>query len=96
MWAKAAEKAGSFEVADVKKALYGLSFDAPGATVKIDERNHHLHKPVHIGEIRKDGQFDIIWSTSGLVKPEPWSQYTSPNKACDHVDHEGTYTVVAN
>jgi len=95
MWAKAAAKAGSFEVDDVKKALYGLTFDAPGTTVKIDERNHHLHKPVYIGEIRKDGQFDIVWNTPGLVKPEPWSLYTSPDKACDHVDHEGTYTVTS-
>lgn len=95
MWAKAAAKAGSFEVDDVKKSLYGLEFEAPGTTVKIDEKNHHLHKPVLIGEILKNGMFDIVWSTPGLVKPEPWSMYTSPDKACDHVDHEGTYTVEA-
>ena len=95
MWAKAAEKAKSFEVDSVKKALYGLSFEAPGTTVKIDEKNHHLHKPVLIGEIKKDGMFSIVWKTDGLVRPEPWSKYTSPDKDCDHVQHEGTYTLAS-
>jgi urea transport system substrate-binding protein len=92
MWAKAAEKAKSFEVDKVRKAVYGMKFDAPGMPVKFDERNHHLHKPVLIGEIKADGQFKVVWKTSGLVKPEPWSEYTSPDKGCDWVDHQGTYT----
>jgi urea transport system substrate-binding protein len=37
--------------------------------------NHHTYKPVLIGEIRADGQFDIIWKTKGLVKPEAFSSY---------------------
>ena len=92
MWAKAAEKAKSFEVDKVRKAVYGMEFNAPGTKVKFDERNHHLHKPVLIGEIKADGQFKVVWKTSGLVKPEPWSEYTSPDKGCDWVDHQGTYT----
>jgi urea transport system substrate-binding protein len=92
MWANAAAKAKSFEVDKVRPAIYGLGFKAPGGDVKYDERNHHLHKPVLIGEIKKDGQFKTVWKSKGLVAPEPWSQYTSPDKGCDHVDHEGTYT----
>jgi urea transport system substrate-binding protein len=92
MWAMAAEKAKSFEVDKVRKAVYGMKFNAPGMPVKFDERNHHLHKPVLIGEIKKDGQFKVVWKTAGLVKPEPWSEYTSPDKGCDWVDHQGTYT----
>lgn len=91
LWKKAAEKAGSFEVDNVRKALYGLEFNSPGGLVKMDPRNQHLAKPVKIGEIRADGQFDVIWESNGLVSPEPWSIYSSPGKGCDHVDHDGTY-----
>ena len=92
IWAQAAAKAKSFAPDAVRKAAYGLTFPAPGGLVKMDERNHHLHKPVLIGEIKKDGQFKVVWKSKGLVAPEPWSIYTSPDKGCDHVEHDGTYT----
>jgi len=44
-----------------------------------------------IGEILKDGQFKIVSRTKGLVEPEPWSKYTSADKGCDWVGHQGTY-----
>jgi urea transport system substrate-binding protein len=92
MWALAAAKAKSFEVDKVRKAVYGMKFNAPGMPVMMDPKNHHLHKPVLIGEIKKDGQFKVVWKTPGLVAPEPWSEYTSPDKSCDWVNHNGTYT----
>ena len=95
LWKKACEKAGSFDVDTMRPALYGLEFDSPGGVVKMDPVNHHLAKPVMIGEIKADGQFDIIWQTDGLVNPDPWSKYTSPDKSCDHVNHGGTYTVTS-
>lgn len=91
LWAKAAEKAGSFDVSKVRNALYGLDFPSPDGLVKMDPRNHHLAKPVVIGEIKPDGQFDIIWKSAGLVDPQPWSPLTSPDKDCDWVNHNGTY-----
>jgi len=76
MWKQAVEKAGSTEVDAVRKAMAGQSFKAPsGFTVKMDEENHHLHKPVFIGEVQADGQFDIVWKTKGPVRAEPWSPY---------------------
>jgi urea transport system substrate-binding protein len=92
MWALAAAKAKSFEVDKVRPAVYGMKFKAPGTEVMFDEKNHHLHKPVLIGEIKKDGQFKVVWQTKGLVAPEPWSEFTSADKGCDHVNHGGTYT----
>jgi len=91
LWKQAVEKAKTTDVDAVRKAAYGQEFLAPGGMVKLDERNHHTHKPVLIGEIRKDGQIDAIWKSKGLVKPEPWSEYTNPDKGCDWVDHEGTF-----
>ncbi len=76
MWKQAVEKAGTTEVDAVRKAMAGQTFKAPsGFTVKMDEENHHLHKPVFIGEVQADGQFDIVWKTNGPIRAEPWSPY---------------------
>ncbi len=76
MWKQAVEKAGSTEVDKVREAMAGQTFAAPsGYTLKMDETNHHLHKPVMIGEIRGDGQFDIVYKTPSAIKAEPWSPY---------------------
>jgi urea transport system substrate-binding protein len=91
IWKQAVEKARSTEVDAVRKAVYGQEFLAPGGKIKMDEANHHTYKPVLIGEILKDGQFKIVSRSRGLVKAEPWSQYTSPDKGCDWVKEKGTY-----
>ncbi|GAA0546559.1 urea ABC transporter substrate-binding protein [Chitinophaga japonensis] len=72
LWAKAAEKAGSFEVDKVRAALHGLSFDAPAGTVKMDDKINHLAKSAMIGEIKPDGQFSVIWKSQGLIDPQPF------------------------
>ena len=90
VWKQAVEKAGTTNVDAVRKAVYGLEFDAPGGRKKMDEVNHHTYKPVLIGEIRENGQFTIL-SKTDLVRAEPWSEYTNPEKGCDWVSHKGTY-----
>lgn len=72
LWAKAAEKAGSFEVDKVRAALLGLTFDAPAGTVKMDDKINHLAKSAMIGEIKPNGQFTVIWKSAGLIAPEPF------------------------
>ena len=80
MWKQAVEKAKSTDVNKVIAAMGGQSFKAPsGMTVKMDEKNHHLHKPVFIGEVRADGQFNVVWKTPGPVKAAPWSPYIEGN-----------------
>ncbi|MCD7973022.1 MAG: urea ABC transporter substrate-binding protein [Candidatus Azobacteroides sp.] len=75
LWKAAAEKAGSFDVEKVAAALSDMEFDSPAGLVKMHHDNHHLAKKAMIGEIRGDGQFDIIWETESLVSPEPFSEY---------------------
>jgi urea transport system substrate-binding protein len=95
LWAKAVEKAGSTDVDEVLKALEGLQISSPVGKYKVDEKNHHTWKPVYIGKIRADGQFDIVWKTRTWVRPEPWSQLTYPGRACDWSgDGQGTYDIV--
>jgi len=81
LWKKAAEKAKSVDPTKVIPAVGGQSIDAPcGFPVKFDEKNHHLHKPVFIGEIRADGQFNVVWKTKGPVRAAPWSPYIPGNE----------------
>lgn len=72
MWAKACEKAGSFDVEDVRMAAKGLSFTAPEGTVTIDGANQHLYKQVRIGKINANGLIDEVWATPGAIKPDPY------------------------
>jgi urea transport system substrate-binding protein len=86
MWAQAVEQAGTTNVDAVRQAVAGQTFKAPtGFEIKMDEKNHHLHKPVVIGEIKEDGQFNIVWKTEGPVRAAPWSPYVpeSAKKVAD-------------
>ncbi|MBS0444663.1 MAG: urea ABC transporter substrate-binding protein [Proteobacteria bacterium] len=81
MWAQAVEKAKSTDTDKVIAAMAGQTFKAPdGFTVEMDAKNHHLHKPVFIGEVKADGQFNIVWKTKGPVKATPWSPYIPEDK----------------
>ena len=80
MWKQAVEKAKTTDTDKVIAAMAGQTFKAPsGMEVKMDEKNHHLHKPVFIGEVKADGQFNVVWKTPGPVKAAPWSPYIAGN-----------------
>jgi urea transport system substrate-binding protein len=81
MWAQAVQKAGSVSVDAVRKAMAGQTFAAPsGYTLKMDEQNHHLWKPVMIGEVQANGQFDVVWKTDKTVRAQPWSPFIAGNE----------------
>jgi urea transport system substrate-binding protein len=81
MWKQAVEKAKSVETDKVIAAMAGQTFTAPsGITSMMDEKNHHLHKSVFIGEVKADGQFSVVWKTPGPVVADPWSDYIPENK----------------
>ena len=86
MWAQAVEKAGTTDVDKVRAAMANQSFAAPsGFTLTMDATNHHLHKPVMIGEIEDNGQFNVVWQTEQAVRAQPWSPYIAGNdKKPDH------------
>jgi urea transport system substrate-binding protein len=80
MWVKAVEKVGSTEADKVIAALPGTK--TPNLTGGISTMlpNHHITKPVFIGEIRADGQFDVVWKTKDLVPGAAWSPYLPGSK----------------
>ena len=80
MWKQAVEKAKSTDTDKVIAAMAGQTFKAPsGFTIKMDEKNHHLHRAVFIGEVKADGQFNVVWKTKGPVKAQPWSPFIAGN-----------------
>ncbi len=72
LWAAACEKAGSFDVEDVRMAAKGLSFNAPEGTVTIDGENQHLKKRVRVGRVNEEGLIDEMWRSPSVVKPDPY------------------------
>ena len=69
MLAKAIEKAGSTEPADIIKAASGLEVEGPAGKIKMDENNHHAWLPVYIGKVNKNLTFDIVSKSNDLVEP---------------------------
>jgi hypothetical protein len=80
MWVKAVEKVKSTDPDKVIDALPGI--EAPNLTGGISKMlpNHHITKPVLIGEVRADGQFDVVWKTPGLVPGDAWSKNLDGSK----------------
>jgi urea transport system substrate-binding protein len=80
MWVKAVEKAGTTAPDKVIDAIVGIK--VPNLTGGISEMlpNHHITKPVLIGEVRADGQFDTVWKTPGLVPGDAWSKELEGSK----------------
>jgi urea transport system substrate-binding protein len=80
MWVKAVEKVKSTDPDKVIAALPGTK--APNLTGGMSEMlpNHHITKPVFIGEVRADGQFDVVWKTKGLVPGDAWSDFLPGSK----------------
>jgi len=80
MWVKAVEKVKSTDADKVIDVLPGIT--APNLTGGVSTLlpNHHITKPVYIGEVRGDGQFDVVWKTKDLVPGDAWSDYLPGSK----------------
>jgi urea transport system substrate-binding protein len=99
MWVKAVEKANSTDPDKVIAALPGIQ--APNLTGGVSTMlpNHHITKPVYIGEIRGDGQFNVVYKTPDLVPGAAWSPYLEGSKdlVADWVTLKcGNYNKVTN
>lgn len=75
MWVQAVEKAGTTDVDAVRAAMYGITVPNLTGGISVMNTNHHLTKPVLIGEIQEDGQFEIVWQTPGGVIGDAWTDY---------------------
>jgi urea transport system substrate-binding protein len=80
LWVKAVQKAGTTDTEKVIAALPGLETpNLTGGMAKVLP-NHHITKPVYIGEVRADGQFNVVWKSAGTIPGEAWSRYLPSDK----------------
>ncbi|WP_416366126.1 urea ABC transporter substrate-binding protein [Nisaea sp.] len=75
MWVQAVEQAGTTDVDAVRQAMYGQTVKNLTGGTAVMNTNHHLSKPVLIGEILEDGQFEIVSATDGVVVGDAWSDF---------------------
>ena len=100
MWATAVQLAGTTDTDAVEQAIIGIEVPNLTGGNAVMNKNHHLSKPVLIGEIQDDGQFDVVWETDSVVAGDAWSDHlegsrdliadwTAPTKC-------GNYNIVSN
>ncbi|MCA8881140.1 MAG: urea ABC transporter substrate-binding protein [Rhodobacteraceae bacterium] len=75
MWVKAVEAAGTTDPDAVIDAMVGVAVPNLTGGYSAMMPNHHITKPVFVGELQDDGQFDVVWETPGLVPGDAWSDY---------------------
>ena len=80
MWVQAVELAGTTDVDAVEKAMIGQTTPNLTGGTAVMNKNHHLSKPVLIGEIQDDGQFEVVWETQGVVPGDAWSDFLPGSK----------------
>ncbi len=80
MWVKAVEKAGTTDASKVIDAMIGVAVPNLTGGISTMMPNHHITKPVLIGEIKADGQFNTVWQTPGTVVANEWSPYLEGSK----------------
>ena len=88
LWAQAVEAAGTDDVDAVRSALRHQRFDAPAETVYLDSENLHTWKTTRIGQIRRDGQFDVVWTSETVIHPVPYPVFRTKfewNKFIDNL-----------
>ena len=75
MWVRAVEQAGTIATDEVREALIGMRVSNLSGGIAEMLPNHHISRPAYVGQIRADGQYDIIWQSAGSIKGAPWSPY---------------------
>ncbi|MFT5806991.1 MAG: urea transport system substrate-binding protein [Moritella dasanensis] len=80
MWVKAVEKAGTTDSDAIQDAIIGVTVPNLTGGYATMMPNHHITKPVLLGEIQDDGQFETVWETTGVVAGDAWSDYLPSSK----------------
>jgi urea transport system substrate-binding protein len=81
MCKQAVEKDNSTDLDKVRPAMAGQTYKAPCCfTLTMDKTNHHLQRPVMIGEIQANGQFSVVYRTKEPIRANPWSPFIPGNE----------------
>jgi urea transport system substrate-binding protein len=77
LWARAVHEAGTADIPEVMRSIRRQSLNAPEGIVTVDQETQHTWRPVNVGRIRGDGQFDIVWSSEKPIRPIPYPRSRS-------------------
>jgi urea transport system substrate-binding protein len=80
MWIEAVKKAGTTDASAVQESIIGVAVPNLTGGLSAMMPNHHITKPVLIGESQDDGQFETVWQTEGLVPGDAWSDFLPDSK----------------
>ena len=72
LWANAVRESGNTDVQQVRNSLRQQSLNAPEGIIAVDPSTQHTWRPVYIGKIQADKQFEIVWTSNGSVRPVPY------------------------
>jgi urea transport system substrate-binding protein len=72
LWAQAVQSAGSIEPRAVAQAIKGCTLRAPEGDVRVDRVTGYTWRPMRLGRIQADGQFEIVFNTDWALQPEPF------------------------
>ena len=72
LWAKAVAEAQSIEPRKIRRAMLSVRFDGPDGEVRLDPDTQHCYKTPRIGQVKSDGQFEIVWTAPAPIEPEPY------------------------
>lgn len=75
LWSQAVSEAGTADPTTVREAMLRQSVEAPEGVLAVDPETGHCFKSVRLGRVRRDGQFDIVWSSERPVRPVPYPSY---------------------
>ena len=76
LWALAAEKAGSFDVPEVRAASSQVSFACPsGYDIAMMADSTYVKRGVFIGSLNETQGFDVLWQSEGTPDPVAFSPY---------------------
>ena len=80
LWVQAVKEAGTDDVGEVRMHIGDQSYAAPGGIVSVNLENNHVWKTVRIGKIKRDGQFNILWSSEKPIRPVVYPAYRSKSQ----------------
>lgn len=87
LWARAVHEAGTADIPDVIRAMRRQSLNAPEGIVTVDDETQHTWRPVYVGRIRADGQFDLVWSSEKPIRPIPYPRSRSQEEWNSFLDN---------
>jgi urea transport system substrate-binding protein len=87
LWARAVHEAGTAEIPEVIRAMRRQSLNAPEGIVTVDDETQHTWRPVYVGRIRADGQFDLVWNSEKPIRPIPYPRSRSQEEWNSFLDN---------